>query len=592
MNIKNNKELINLLNEAAFKGNEYFDRLLASVFRFNKFNRVYEKVTGQKGLGFIDKVLELLKLDVEFNEKQQKRIPPKGAAIVVANHPLGGIERLLLIKHLGSIRPDIKVLGDPLLQQVEPLTRYFITGNVKSNSDLDKTVNMFPADVDLHLKNGGMLCFFPSGSGSVYHPFYGITDKVWQMQVVRFVKNARVPVLPVFFQTKSGRLALLPFGPNPFFAGINPNAKSVTIKLRIGNPVSVTTQDKFSDEHHFGRYLRAKVFGMESKIKVKSFFKSFFTSVSEPESVIEPVPVKKILKEIKTIEKEFALFTLKNYTVYCGPSSRIPEILKEIGRIREITFREVGEGTNRKIDIDEFDFYYNQLFIWDNDETRIVGAYRIGPGKEIIAQYGKQGFYINTLFDLGDELIPVLSESLELGRSFVVSDYQRKPLPLFMLWKGILYFLLKNPEYRYLIGPASISNNYSTVSKELMVRFFTKYHIDQKLAALLEPRNEYKPSRNNSLVKTLLESTENDIELLDKTISDIEEQNFGIPVLIKKYIQLNAKILAFNVDPDFNDSLDGLIFLDVFKIPLQVIESLSKDVNDEALVERFITKKE
>jgi len=592
MNIKNNKELINLLNEAAFKGNEYFDRLLAGIFRFNKFNQVYEKVSAQKGFDFIDEVIGLLKLNIEFGEKQIKRIPAKGPVIVVANHPLGGIERLLLIKYLSKIRPDIKVLGDPLIQQVEPLAGYFISGTIKNNANKDKPTQNLAPEASRHIENGGMLCLFPSGSGSTYHPFYGFTDKVWQLQIIRFIKSAQIPVLPVYFQAKRGFQAVSRLKANPFFSGIKTPAKRLSIKIRIGNPVNVVTQNKFEDEYRFGRYLRAKVFGMESNVKVKSFFKTFIKPEAKPEIISDAVPVKKILKEIRSIEKEFTLFTLKNYSVFCAPTSRIPEILTEIGRLREITFREVGEGTNRKIDIDEYDLYYYQLFIWDNDENRVVGAYRIGPGKEIIAQYGKQGFYISTLFGLADELIPVLSESLELGRSFVVSDYQRKPLPLFLLWKGILYFLLKNPEYRYLIGPASISNNYSTVSKELMVRFFTKYHFEKKLTVSVFPLNEFKPARNNSLVKTLLESTENSVELLDKTVSDLEEQNFGVPVLLKKYIQLNAKILGFNVDPDFSNSLDALIFLDAFNIPEQVIDSLSKDLNDGIAVERFHTKKE
>lgn len=592
MKIKKNRELINLLNEAAFRGNEYFDRLLAGIFRFSQLNNVYKKVSGKAGIEFIDEVIGLLKLNIEFNEKQLKRIPVSGPVIVIANHPLGGIERLLLIKYLGKVRNDVKVLGDALLQQVGPLTENFIPGNLKSIYEKEKNTGLMPAEVELHLKNGGLLCLFPSGNGSAFHPFYGITDRVWQLPVIRFIKAAGVTVLPIYFQSKPGRLISIEKIQNPFLPGFNQLNKKLLIKIRIGNPVSVLIQNKFTDEHQFGRYLRAKVFGMKSKLRVKSFFRIQKKNDLTTEAVIDPVPVKNLLFEIQSIEKDFTMFNLKNFSVFCVPSARIPEILKEIGRLREITFREVGEGTNRSIDIDEYDIYYNQLFIWDHNENRLAGAYRIGPGREIIAQYGKHGFYISTLFNIDDEMVPVLNESLELGRSFVVGDYQRKPLPLFLLWKGILYFLLKNPEYRYLIGPASISNNYSPVSKELIVRYVLQNHYDKKLAGWMLPRNEFKFTRNDSLIKTLLQSAENNIDLLDKTVSDLEEQNQGMPVLLKKYIQLNAKIIGFNIDPDFNNSLDGLIFLDVFNIPEQVIESLSKDVNDGSILERFHTNKE
>lgn len=584
MKIKKNQELINLLNEAAFRGNEYFDRLLAGIFRFNKLNNVYKKVSGKEGDEFIDEVIRLLQINIEFNEKQIKRIPVSGPVIIIANHPLGGIERLLLIKYLGKVRNDVKVLGDALLQQVAPLAGNFISGGLKNIYEKEKNSGHMPAEVYLHLKNGGILCLFPSGSGSAFHPFYGITDHLWQFQIIRFIKSAAVPVLPVYFQSKYGQMIGLK-------TGLHQNNKKLLIKIRIGNPVSVNIQNRFTDEHQYGRYLRAKVFGMKSKLKVKSFFR-FPKNESTPQPVIGEIPVKKLLAEIQLLEPDFVLFKLKNFTVYCAPSSRIPELMTEIGRLREITFREVGEGTNRSIDIDEYDLYYYQLFIWDHSENRLVGAYRIGPGREILAQYGKQGFYINTLFSIEDEMLPVLNESFELGRSFVVSDYQRKPLPLFLLWKGILYFLLKNPGYRYLIGPASISNNYSPVSKELIARFIMLNNFDKKLSEWMLPRNEYRFTRNDNLIKTLLQSTENNIDLLDKTVSDLEEQNQGLPVLLKKYIQLNAKVIGFNVDPDFNNSLDGLIFLDVFNIPEQVIDSLSKDLNDETIFERFHLKKE
>ena len=591
MKSRRNFEFFNFLNSASVAGNEYFDKMLTGIFRFNQLEKVYAKASGISGDDFIGKVLDLLNVTVEFNDKQLKRIPEKGPVIVIANHPLGGIERLLLIKYLGKIRNDIKILGNPLLQKVDPLAGYFITQKPQINLIPGKKSTALPDELKTHLENGGMLCLFPSGSGSTFHPFYGLTDKVWQLQLIKFIKETEVPVLPVFFQGKPGKMVAVMMRMNPVFSGFQPSDKKLNLKIRIGNPISLKTQKKFADEYQFGRYLRAKTFGMQAKMKIKPFFIFPPRKISVPEPVIEPVPQKKLLKEIKSLEPAYGLFNLKNYSVYAVPSARIPNIMQEIGRLREITFREVGEGTNRSIDIDEYDLYYDQLFIWDNEENKLVGAYRIGPGREIMSQYGIHGFYISTLFIIHEGLSQVLNESLELGRSFIVSEYQRKPLPLFMLWKGILYFLLKNPQYRYLIGPASISNNYSAVSKDLIIRFITENHSDNDLASFVLPRNEYKPGRLDENIRTLLKSAENDIEILDKTVADLEEQNIGLPVLLKKYIQLNARILGFNVDPAFNDSIDGLIFLDVFNIPMQVLESLSKDVNDDSILVRFQSTK-
>jgi putative hemolysin len=331
---------------------------------------------------------------------------------------------------------------------------------------------------------------------------------------------------------------------------------------------------------------------MESQIKVKRFFIKTAKPHSKPEPVIDAVPKDLLLKEIQQLKKDYTLFNLKNYSVFCAPSRLIPNMLNEIGRLREITFREVGEGTNQSIDIDEYDLYYNQMFIWDNDEDKLVGAYRIGLGKDILAQYGKRGFYLHSLFQIDDEFIPVLNESLELGRSFVVNEYQRKPLPLFMLWKGILYFLLKNPQYRYLIGPVSISNNYSKISKELIIKFIMANHLDWKMAMKIKPRNSYKFRSVNLDLNILMTNMEHDIERLDKTIGDLDELNSGLPVLLKKYIKLNAKIIGFNVDPNFNNCLDGFIVLDVFNVPKNTIESLSKEVNDGSVLEHFYAHRE
>lgn len=577
-------------------GGEYFAKFLMYILRFNKLNKIYNQIAGKHGLDFIDEVINSLEFNIEFDEQELKRIPQKGPVIVVSNHPFGGLDGLILIKYLSMVRSDVKVMANFLLQKIEPVSNYFIADNPFDKNNSESSFTGIKQAVS-HLKNEGVLCLFPAGDVSTYGTFDSATDQVWQFPVVKFVKKARVPVIPVLFQGTNSRLFHI-------LAKIHPSLRQVrlpsellskkhrNIKMRIGNPVKVEEQDRFDDVYQFGRFIRAKTYSMESNLEVKRFFNYSLKPQTKPEPIIEPVPQDQILKEIQKIKQDYTLFNLKNYTAYCAPSKEIPNILNEIGRLREITFREVGEGTNQSIDIDEFDLYYNQMFIWDEDEQRIVGAYRIGLGKDILTQYGKRGFYLHTLFRIDDEFKPILNESLELGRSFVIKEYQRKPMPLFLLWKGILYFLLKNPEYRYLIGPVSISNNYSKISKDLIIRFIMSNHLNWKMAQHIKPRNSYKFRSNNPDINILMENMERDINRLDKTIGDLDELNSGLPVLLKKYIKLNSKIIGFNVDPKFNNCLDGLIVLDVYDVPKNTIESLSKEANDGSILERFYSNRE
>jgi len=263
--------------------------------------------------------------------------------------------------------------------------------------------------------------------------------------------------------------------------------------------------------------------------------------------------------------------------------------MNELGRLREITFREVGEGTNHATDVDEFDLYYNQLIIWDNEGQQIVGGYRVGKGNEIYDQFGIKGFYTQSLFKMKRGFVDTLRHSLELGRSFIVKEYQRKPMPLFLLWKGILYLLLKNPEYRFLMGPVSISNTYSGISKELIIRYIMANFFDYKRAAFVKPRNRFKVTTDDQHLNTALENMTPDLHSLDKFIGDIDQYNSGLPILLKKYLGLNAKIVSFNVDPKFNDCIDGLLILDIFDVPKSTIESFSKEINDVDILNRIFS---
>jgi putative hemolysin len=591
------KDILKANPKLSFLGGEHFARFLMLLLRFDKLNRVYNQIGDKKGLGFIDELLNILEIKFLYDtEELQKRVPKTGPVVIVSNHPFGGLEGILLIKMLSQVRPDVQIMATHLLQKIDPISDYF----VEEESFLKKTnklnVDSGTEKASEHLEKGGVLCLFPAGEVSQFDTFRVLSDKQWQYPILKFIKQQKVPVVPIHFLGNNSRMFY-------WMGNVLPALKEMKlpteilyqhrkpIKIRIGNPISVAEQEKFNDIYQYGRYLRAKTYLLCSKIEVKSFFNYSLKRQQKIEPVAEPLPPEKVLEELKSLGSEYLLFRLKNYAVYCVPTKRIPNILLEIGRLREVTFRQVGEGTNRSIDLDEFDLYYHQMFIWDEETQIIAGAYRIGKGADILHQYGVRGFYIQSLFKIKDDMQDMLKETMELGRSFVVKEYQRKPMPLFLLWKGILYFTLKNPEYRYLMGPVSVSDDYSTTSKEMIIKFIMTHHFDWRLAKSITPRNSYKFKTEDQNLSVIMQTMDNDINSLDKLIDDVDESNSGLPVLLKKYIKLNAKIIGFNVDPKFNNCLDGLIVLDLCDVPANTIESLSKEAKDDSILQQFYTRK-
>lgn len=293
------------------------------------------------------------------------------------------------------------------------------------------------------------------------------------------------------------------------------------------------------------------------------------------EPIAPPGDAHVIAREVESLPADQMLVKQGDFAVFLTQKEQIPQTILELGRLRELTFREVAEGTGLACDLDQYDEYYWHLFIWDMKQRCIAGGYRIGDGEMIFNEKGINGFYISSLFKIDEGFSSVLSQSAELGRSFVLAEYQKKRLPLFLLWKGILFFLMKHPSCRYLIGPVSISKFYSDLSKSLIVAFVKERYYDEDHARFISPRKPFTvPLRDINLETALKELP--DIDALENFLEHIEPDYFRLPVLLKQYIRQNARFIGFNLDPAFNDALDGLMLLDLRNIRTETIENLSK----------------
>ncbi|WP_299012678.1 lysophospholipid acyltransferase family protein [uncultured Polaribacter sp.] len=561
--------------------------LLLRILRISKLNKIYTKNKGKSDLDFLNGVLNDCKIEFEIPEKDLKRIPKTGAFISVSNHPLGGIDGVLLLKLLLEKRTDYKIIANFLLHKIEPLKPYVMPVNPFENRKDAKSSVAGIKNALLHLREDKPLGIFPAGEVSTYKDGKLNVDKPWEEGAVRLIKKAQVPVIPIYFHAKNSRL----FYMLSKISGTLRTAKlpsellsqkSRVIKVRIGAPITVEDQNNYTDIPSFYEFLRKKTYMLanpfEQQKKLISTQK-ITSKIKKPvKKIVDQKDTSAFVTEIDALRHtEGRLLESKNYEVFFTNAFKIPNLLYEIGRLREITFRDVGEGTNNAIDIDAYDSYYYHLLLWDREKNVLVGAYRMGLGKEIYKNHGISGFYVQTLFKLEPELHKMMSETIEMGRAFIVKEYQQKPMPLFLLWKGIIHVTLRYPAYKYLMGGVSISNQFSDFSKSLMVEFMKSHYYDPYVAQYIQPKKEYKVKLKDADKDFVFDAAKADMQKFDRIIDEIEPGALRMPVLLKKYVKQNARLVAFNVDPKFNNSVDGLMYIKVADIP----ESTLKPVMEE-----------
>jgi len=446
--------------------------LLTEVSGLKRLERFYSEIEHLRDLEFTAAVFRNLDLEIDVADQDLERIPKEGGLLFVANHPYGAIDGLALVHVLCKARPDLKVMANFLLQQLEPLRDRFIGVNPFEQLTSTSSFHGMRQAME-HVKDGRALAVFPAGEVSSWRTeLKAVADPRWKPSAIKLVQHTDVPVVPVWFDGANSVVFQM-------LGMIHPNLRTLAlpgemmrmrgrkVRMRIGNPIERKDIAAFTSVDKLSRFLRAKTYALGSGVQVKRELFSPLRFPRKPKEIVERLAPEVLLRDIAGIE-DLKLNSQGEFDLYLAPSSRIPNNLREIGRLRELTFRPVGEGTNKAMDLDEFDLYYDHLFLWDRVNGRLAGAYRIGDGRRIMARYGKRGFYMNTLFRMDRPMERVLRRSFELGRSFIAQEYQRQRLPLYMLWRGLLLHITANPDQHYLIGPVSISGSYSRLSRTLI----------------------------------------------------------------------------------------------------------------------------
>ncbi len=568
------------------------ERPLEAFLGITDLNETYDRLVKKTSGNFFKRAVEAIGVDYEISETDLKKIPREGGLVVVSNHPLGGLDGIVLGAVLLSVREDAKIILNGLLANMPEIKEYAICVNpFGGKSATAQNVSSMKDTIRL-LKNGGCVGTFPSGTVSHIHvKDCCISDPEWNTNIAQIARRTKANILPVYFDGRNSwlfylaglihpRLRTLLLIREMFYV-----ARRKKIQMHVGGVISARKVSEFQNDEELTSWLRINSYVLggrnnkgekqdktQLKIIQRSIEKIFPMMHKEMQDLILPIDPLLIEKEISALPESACMISGEKISVYCAEAWQIPWAMLEIGRLREETFREVGEGTGKSIDTDEFDQYYLHMFMWDAENKKIAGAYRIGRTDKIMNSLGVQGLYASTLFKIKRELIDRISPALEMGRSFVASQYQKKRSTLAILWRGIGEYLYRNPQYRVLYGPVSISAQYNSISKDLMVQFLMERKTSEELAKFVKAKNPPKVSMKSVDIKALMEGAA-DIDHVSALVSEVEIDNKGIPTLLKHYLKLDGELLAFNVDDEFGSCIDGLIMVDLLKTDPKLLKS-------------------
>ncbi|MBO4341120.1 MAG: lysophospholipid acyltransferase family protein [Bacteroidales bacterium] len=559
-----------------------------SVLGVGKLNKLYAVHERPDGPDFSIGLLEELGVKYEILPEQMASIPAEGGFITVSNHPFGAIDGLILSATIGKIRPDYKILTTYFLSLVRNLKGSFIpvdnfsSGKARSVRGIKETLG--------HIQSGKALGLFPAGEVATWQKKADrtavsggrvIEDKPWTANMMKLVKKSGLPVIPVYFDGTNSRLFHRLGRIHPLLRTLRLpremiGANGKVVKVRIGKPIAPARIAPM-DEAALGKFLRSACYSLEYQCLPP---KAAAESAGAQQPIAPAVDPTLIRSQVAALDHRM-VFETGDYRAYLLKADEAPALMKELYRLREITYRDVGEGTGMSEDTDVYDTYYSHLILWSKSNEEIVGSYRVGYGEEILREKGIEGFYTATLLDYGPDAPGILSHSMELGRSFIVPKYQRDVLPLKMMLGGLCVATIMKPHVDCCVGLVSISEAMPDFLKSILVRYLDRDYRMDNPDSFAKATNPLKPEYLRVDPDGLLQLGYRDIDALDRILADLSDGKYRMPVLVRKYFSCGARAVCFNVDPSFSNSLDVMIVLRLKDFPPASIRSFVRGMPQE-----------
>jgi putative hemolysin len=557
-----------------------FGNFVQRLLPMHRIRDLYHRAQQPVNRSLLENVLTEMRVAYRIGDADLARVPAAGPVVVTSNHPFGILDGVIVGAFLSRVRDDVKIITNFLLADIPELREHCIFVDPFADRDSIALNRRGLAEAIRWLRHGGMLAMFPAGEVSHFQlPQMNIANPQWNDDAARLACMTEADTLPLFIRGRNS----VPF---QAMGLLHPRLRTAwllneflqqtdkDVELRVGNAVSADALRNAGSELEATHYLRWRTYLLAERGRTRKIAPVLTTVLPQKpqQPLAEAVPQSLLLEDLSRLSPNSLLDESREFAVYVAESAQMPNLMKELGRLREVTFRAVGEGTGKRTDLDRFDLTYKHLLLWSKSNRELVGAYRLGLTSEILPQRGADGLYTSTLFRYNQKVFDQLGPALELGRSFVRTEYQRQYAPLLMLWKGIGRYLAAHPELAVLFGAVSISSRYNRVSRELIVRFFQARESQHELATLITPRKPFRQSWVRARANQVACEKFRDLDELSGPISDIEEDGKGLPILLKQYAKLGGRIVAFNVDRKFSDVLDGLVLVDLRQTDRTVLE--------------------